>query len=433
MGAESERCRKYVAWVRHGSGAFVRDSERGEWARAGESALHRVMVNKNAPEPIQATGLTRDWLRILPPMWLFRLLTRFGVTPPPIKALMDASAFMVPQWMYAVTKMRVPEMLANGQQTTDALALELAINPDRLGRLLYALEQRGYFRRVRVDAENPLNGPWINTVLSATLLENHPNTVRPLLLHWVEDCYGPNSRLLEALREDGCAFSIEQGESNPGFFSDFLPTHPDKAQLFSEAMTASSAFTDAAVLRDFNWGRFSTLVDAGGSNGSFLDMALQRHASMSGVLFDLPNVIEQAQGRWAQRTDAVSGRIRFHAGDFFEPESIPSIGPEDAVVLRNILHDWPDDACVRILNNIRRAMQPSSRLTLVELGLATQGSKHMLEQARSGIDMLMMTMFEGKERTRPELIGLLREAGFELVKVAETRSIAQVVEARPAV
>ena len=388
-------------------------------------------INAQLPINKKTTSLKRDWLRVLPPMWLFRLLTKFGVTPPPIKALMDASSFMVPQWMYAVTKLGIPELLEHGRKTTDELAAELAINPDRLGRLLYALEQRGYFKRASIDPANPLHGPWVNTVMSATLLADHPNTVRPLLLHWVEDCYRPNDRLLQALQDNGCAFSIEQGPSRPGFFSDFLPQHPDKAQLFSEAMTASSAFTDAAVLRDVNWGRFATVVDAGGSNGSFLDMALQKHPSMEGVLFDLPNVIDQAQERWAKRSDGVASRIRFHAGNFFEQGSIPKVGPADAFVLRNILHDWPDQQCVEILSNLKASMQPSSKLMLVELGLATEGPTHMLEQARSGIDMLMMTMFEGKERTRPELTGILNESGFSIVRVAETRSIAQVIEAQP--
>ena len=123
----------------------------------------------------------------------------------------------------------------------------------------------------------------------------------------------------------------------------------------------------------------------------------------------------------------------FRAGDFFDVETVPAVGCGEVVVLRNVLHDWPDEDCVRILANLRQTMDPGGRLVLVELGLATNGRGHVLEQARSGLDMLMMTMFEGKERTRTELIRLIERAGYELVKIADTRSIAQVLEAKPAV
>lgn len=375
----------------------------------------------------------RDWLRHLPPRWVFRLLSWFGFKPPPMKAIMDAGSFLLPQWMYVAAKLQLPELLSIEGKTASELGQLTNVDPDRIGRLLYALEQRGYFRRSAVDACDPLNGPWINTATSATLMANHPNTIRPILLHWVEDCYRPGGELLESMQQNTCAFTLEHAPKHTSFFSDFLPAHPDKATQFSDAMTASSAFSDEAVCRDFDWSRFTKIVDLGGSNGSFLEKALHRYPNVRGLLFDLPNVIEEARVEWSKKDGAASARLEFSSGDFFEADTVPTVGSGEVAVLRNVLHDWPEEDCVRILSNVRQTMASGGRLVLVEVGLATNGRGHVLEQARSSLDMLMMTMFEGKERTRAELTKIVELAGYELVKIAETRSIFQVLEAKPAV
>ena len=346
---------------------------------------------------------------------------------------MDAGSFMLPQWMYVAAKLDLPELLATESKTSAELGDLTKVDPDRIGRLLYALEQRGYFRRSGADAGNPLSGPWSNTALSATLMASHPNTIRPILLHWMEDCYRPGGELLQSMQENKCAFTLVNAPSHSSFFGDFLPAHPERAKLFSDAMTATSAFSDEAVCRDFDWSRFTKIVDVGGSNGSFLEKALRRHPKTRGVLFDLPNVIDEARRQWSSREHTAATQIEFAEGSFFDAETTPAVGDSEVVVLRNILHDWPDEDCIRILTNLRRNMHPAGRLVLVELGLATNRRGHVLEQARSGVDMLMMTMFEGRERTHAELTKLIQRAGYDLVQIAETRSVAQVLEAKPVV
>ena len=384
------------------------------------------------PVPNRTHALAmRDWMRTLPPKWLFRIGSRLGLTPPPIKALMDASAFMLPQWMYAAAKLNIPDALAGGPKTSAELSRMCGVDEERLSRLLYSLEQRGYFRRVRGGLRHRLDGPWAHTARSETLIADHPNTVRPILFHWVEDCYGPAAHLLDALQRNTCAFSLTQSQPGIGFFEHFLPAHPEKARQFSEAMTASSAFSDEAVLRDVDWSRFSTMVDAGGSNGSFLELALRRFPAMRGVLFDRPNVIAQAEQAWDGRDPRLRQRIDFVPGDFFGDEGLPTGGESGVVVLRNVLHDWGDAECLRILGNVRRSMHDTGRVVLIEVGLGIEPSKHILEQARSGLDMLMLTMFEGKERTHEQLTELLAAAGFGVVAVTSTRSIFSAIEARP--
>ena len=384
------------------------------------------------PERSRERRYLRDWLRNLPPKWVFRFVAWLGFKPPPMKALFDASSFMLSQWMYVAAKLELADRLFERPHSTKELADATGVSSDRLGRMLYALEQRGYFRRLDSKSGSRLEGPWVNTALSSTLMASHPNSVRPLVLHWVEDCYMPNGHLLESLKQETSAFSLEKGEDYHSFFGDFLPVNPDKAASFSEAMNASSAFSDEAVLRDFPWSRFKKIVDVGGGYGSFLNLALERNSQATGLVFDLPEVIQGARGLWSQRDDSVSQRIDFSEGSFFEEHTIPRIGEGEVYVLRNVLHDWPDEESLQILRNLRQSMDPKGRLVLVELGMMANGRGHVLEQARSSVDMLMMSMFEGRERTRGEFEALLNGSGFELVQVKETRSPSQVIEARPA-
>ena len=391
------------------------------------------MGHQQATMPVRSRErrYLRDWLRKLPPRWVFRLFAWLGFKPPPMKALFDASSFMLSQWMYVAAKLELAERLWERAHTSQELAEATGVSEDRMGRLLYALEQRGYFRRIRKKSSTPLGGPWVNTAQSSTLMASHPNTIRPLLLHWVEDCYKPNGYLLESMKQEACAFSLEKGENYSSFFGDFLPAHPERESLFSEAMSASSAFSDEAVLRDFPWSRFKRIVDVGGGYGSFLDLALKRLPEARGEIFDLPEVIESARNQWSNRDDSVSERIEFSQGSFFDDQTIPKVGKDEAYVLRNVLHDWPDKESLEILKNLRQSMGAEGRLVLVELGLAADSSGHVLEQARSSVDMLMMSMFEGRERTRCEFEALLEASGFELVRVQGTRSPSQVLEARP--
>jgi C-methyltransferase len=373
----------------------------------------------------------RDWLRNLPPRWVFRLVAWLGFKPPPMKALFDASSFLLSQWMYVATKLEIADRLFERPRTTGELAELSGVSEDGLGRMLYALEQRGYFQRLNAKNSESLEGPWANTALSSTLMASHPNSVRPLVLHWVEDCYLPNGHLLQSMQQETSAFSVEKGEAYDSFFREFLPGNPERAALFSEAMNASSAFSDEAVLRDFSWSRFKRLVDVGGGYGSFLSLALERNPQARGLVFDLPEVIRGARGQWSQREDSISQRIEFSEGSFFEEHTIPQIGEGEAFVLRNVLHDWPDEESRQILRNLRQSMKPESRVVLIELGMMTNASKHVLEQARSSVDMLMMSMFDGRERTLGQFRSLLNDSGFELVAVQETRSPSQVIEARP--
>ena len=222
-----------------------------------------------------------DKLRWLPPKWLFNLMAWLGYRPAPVQALTDASMFLLPQWMYAVAKLGIPDLLATRVLTSEEIAAHTEACPDRIDRLLHAMCQCGYFK----VEETSSNFKWANTSKSEVLIATHPNTIRPLLFHWMEDCYGPASRILDALSSDKSAFELYHGQHGMDFFTDYLSARPNSHQQFADAMTASSAFTDRAVIEDVDWVRFKTVIDVGGSCGSFIVPLITRHSTLTATIF----------------------------------------------------------------------------------------------------------------------------------------------------
>jgi hypothetical protein len=161
------------------------------------------------------------------------------------------------------------------------------------------------------------------------------------------------------------------------------------------------------------------LADIGGSQGLVLSMVLNVYPLLRGVLFDLPIVIEGAPEFLKSR--GVEHRVELWGGDFFE--SVPS-GP-DAYLLSQILHDWSDADCVRILKTIRAAARPGAKLLLAEAIVEDSNGP----QFAKILDIWMLVHLRGKERTRSEWRDLLGAGGFKLSRTIPTTTFASVIEA----
>ena len=139
----------------------------------------------------------------------------------------------------------------------------------------------------------------------------------------------------------------------------------------------------------------------------FLSKILERHTAVRGTLFDQPHVIARAE----QSAALLANRCCCVGGDFFN--SVPEGG--DAYLLKWILHDWSDTASVEILKSCRRAMKRESRLLVAEYVLDTEASSD-----GALMDLTMMVMNGGRERTREEFSSIFAAAGFQLVLVRRT-------------
>jgi hypothetical protein len=192
--------------------------------------------------------------------------------------------------------------------------------------------------------------------------------------------------------------------------------------VFNDAMTAFSRSVAPAALDAYDFSGIRTLVDVAGGHGEILMSILRAHPEMRGVLYDVDHVIEGAKPRLTQA--GLSDRCEAVAGDFFK--SVPPGG--DGYIMKHIIHDWDDDRATVILKNIRTALQGQSdgRVLLLE-AVIQAGDKPDLAKF---IDLEMLLMPGGRERTAEEFARLFARAGFKLTRVVPTSSPLCVIEAR---
>jgi hypothetical protein len=200
---------------------------------------------------------------------------------------------------------------------------------------------------------------------------------------------------------------------------EYLAQHSDEASLFSETMVGLHGQEPSAVATAYDFSTFNTIVDVGGATGNMLAAILSRHAGPSGVLFDLPHVVADAP--LLLKESGVNDRVKIEAGDFFN--AVPSGG--DAYILSHIIHDWDEDQCLTILSHIRKAMKSNGRLLIVEMVLPEGDTPHPGKM----LDMVMLLLSGGRERTEAEYGALLSKGGFKLTRTVPTSSAVSIVEA----
>ena len=305
-------------------------------------------------------------------------------------------------------RLGIADRLATGPHTAADLARECGVNEDALYRVLRALAALGVFQEAspRTFALNPEG---------AALMDG---PVRWMAL-WIAGEF--NFRVYA-----NAMHSVQTGESavpkTTGFgaFESFA-RDAELSKIFNDAMTGFSATVIPAVLEAYDFSGIRTLVDVAGGHGGVLTAILQKYPSMQGIVFDLDHVVEGAQPRIASL--GLSSRCTTACGDFFR--AVPSGG--DAYIMKHIIHDWDDEKAAAILRNIRAVLPESGRVILLE-AVVQPGSAQDFAKI---IDIEMLVMPAGRERTAEEFRALFEKAGFELTRIVPTKSPLSVIEARP--
>lgn len=317
------------------------------------------------------------------------------------------SGYWVSQAIYAAAKLGIADLLKDGPRPVDELAAATKTKGDFLFRVMRALASVEIFAETtpRVFALTPL----------AQLLQSDvPGSQRSLALMMGEEHYLVWGQLVEILHSGENAFEKLHGA--PIF--EFLARHPDKGRIFDEAMTGIHGRETAAVLEAYDFSGIRVLADIGGGNGSKLTAILQRYPSLQGMLFDLPHVVDRAAAHL--RAAGVADRCRLVGGNFFE--SVPA--GADAYLMRHIIHDWNDEQSLTILRHCHRVMQSGHKLLLVESVIPPgNGPFHT-----KFLDLTMMLIPGGKERTEEEYRRLYEQAGFKLSRIMPTASEISVIE-----
>jgi hypothetical protein len=331
-------------------------------------------------------------------------------TPQRILAQMISDGW-VAQAVYAAAKLGIPDLLQAGARTPADLAAATGTHARSLYRLLRALASFGLF------VEKP-DGTFALTPLGAGLTSAAPGSQRAVAILAGEEQHRAWGEILYSLRTGKPAFEHVYGQ--PLFA--YLAEHPEQARTFDAAMTGVHGPETRAMLNAYSLSGVRTLVDVGGGNGSTLCGVLARYPGLKGVLFDRPDVVERARAN----LDAagLADRCTTVGGSFFE--SVPPGG--DAYLLRRVIHDWDDEQALAILRNCRKAMTASARLLVVE-SVIPPGNNPSFGKL---LDLVMLVMPGGLERTEAEYRQLYRDAGFRLTRVVPTDHEVSVIEGAPA-
>jgi O-methyltransferase domain len=331
--------------------------------------------------------------------------------PQPAEILMQiATGHMVASALYGVLSIGIPDLLKSGSKSVAELAVLTGTHEGALYRVLRALSAAGVF------AENPAR-TFSLTPVSEPLCQDAQNSVRQMAL-WLTlpfhfQVYG---ELCHSLRTGETVSEKLYGV--PCF--DYFAQNQEVNDVFNDAMTEFSANVIPAVLEAYDFGSLSgkTLVDIAGGHGKVLTEILKKHPGVRGILFDLDHVVAGALPRI--ESEGLSSRCSVAHGDFFK--AVPS---GDAYIMKHIIHDWDDAHALTILKNIHAAAAPGARLFLVEAAMAPGNEPHFAKI----VDLEMMLLPGGCERTAQEYRDLLAAAGFRLSKVVKTKSPLDLIEA----
>ncbi|MFZ0829691.1 MAG: methyltransferase [Thermoplasmata archaeon] len=316
--------------------------------------------------------------------------------------------YRVTQALYVVTKLGIPDSLSAGPKDAISLAAEAKVHPDRLYRVLRALASIGV---LTID-EHARFG----LTETGRLLASHPQGSMGLTSIFAgEEPYHSWGDLLHCVRTGETAFDHLY---SMGHF-EYLDRHPEASATFNKPM-AWSVGVAGEPLEGYDLGRHKVLVDVGGGNGALIASTLRTHPGLRGILFDQASAVEEAPA--LLQGSGVADRCKILTGSAFD--AVPPGG--DVYVMSRVLHDWPDEKALLLLANCRKAMVEGGVLLLVE-GVLPEGAA---SPSRLWLDLVMMVMTGGRERTKAEWEVLLRKAKFSMTAVRTSRPNQELIEAR---
>lgn len=340
------------------------------------------------------------------------------LVPPPFRLIQIGSAYWQSRALYVATELGVADAIGDDELPSDEIATKLKLDSDYLYRLLRMLASIGVFEE---STERHFRNNKLSDCLRSTSRQNVSSMIllhnSPEMSHaWFEEL-GP------ALRSGEVPFVQSHGEE----LFDYLDHHPKLDNLFTSAMESVEALTGSDYLDDFDWGQFDRIIDVGGSSGSKSIAILNRHPHLQALIFDRPQVIENALLHRQKDIDSqVLARITYSGGNMLE--SIPSACSErDIFLLFAIFHGMGNPDAEKILINLREAFgQHRASIAIVDCVADVKE----IDPTVASFDMQMLIGTRGRERTETEWKYLLERCGFVLQEVISLRTFAKLLLVR---
>jgi SAM-dependent methyltransferase len=323
------------------------------------------------------------------------------------------NGFWAAQVAAAAAALSLPDRMAEGPNTAEALAEACAAHAPSVRRLLRAMTSLGLCAQ---DAD----GRFSLTEAGQYLRADAPGSIRGRALFVGDMLWKQFSDLGHQVRTGGRTKAVVSGAE--GF--EALKNDPPRLHAFQQAMAESSILAARESMKAFDFGRFPRVLDLGGGYGGFLAELLKAHPGQTGAVFDLPFLKDGAEAYLHKA--GVAGRARFLGGSFFE--AVPR--DFDLIVMKFIVHDWGDADARAILRKAREAAGADAVLVLIEQVVPDVITAAPAHQAVLRADLTMMGM-GGMERTAAEYGALLGQAGWRLQATLPAGGAFSVIEARP--
>ncbi|KAL4945512.1 S-adenosyl-L-methionine-dependent methyltransferase [Aspergillus oleicola] len=379
------------------------------------------------------------------------------VASPAIRLIETSCQFYESRALHIAAEHRVADLVAGAGENgvpIGQLAKKANVNADMLLRILRVLTSIGIFREVSDQC-------FANNRISTSLVGNE--SLRSYLMVFSICHYKVTDSLPAAVRQSGGS-DYTATHTNTAFnlanktdlsFWDWLSTSVQnddgttsprpELDYFAKAMTGIGKVSSTAMIYDYPWKALGngTVVDVGGGVGTHSMNIARVYPDLNFIIQDRPEVIEKGVSLWTKElpTYVVNGKVQLKPGDFFKPQTVPGAS---VYFLHTILHDWPDAECIQILKSLVPAMGPESRVLIGEMVINNSlGTKEIPDAPKPlpadyGLysrysherDLVMLSLFNSKERTMDDFRVLIHRAGLAVTKVWECRSHMSLIECR---
>jgi O-methyltransferase domain len=329
-----------------------------------------------------------------------------GAATPPSPANIQLMQLTTACWtsrcLHVIAELGIADAIGDQPQPTEALAKATGTQPHALCRVLRLLASVGIFEWK--------DGSWHHTEASRLLRSDHPGSLRDYVrMLGLPVFWSAFADLDHSLRTGESAFAKRHAE---GVFG-YLAKHTEESRIFDGAMTSKSHRDIATIVPAYDFSQFATIADIAGGRGHLLRAILRSLPNTQGVLFDQPHVVAAVAPEKGEKLTVVGG-------DFFA-DPIPKA---DAYLLMNIIHDWADAESIKILSAIRRDMPPHARVLIIETVIPPTPGPHLSKE----LDIAMMALPGGMERTQEEYAGLASKCALRLQLMVETMSPYSILE-----
>lgn len=353
----------------------------------------------------------------MPPVWLFsviRLIRNFFIKsyyrfiPPGMAVFEKSQGFWIAKAISVACELNLAEIIGEGEKSIDEISMISKTDPEALYRLIRALASEGIFKEVSPKMFK--NNRFSNT------LKDAPGNLKNMIMHQLNQT---NWEVVNELK-----YSVVSGDNaaqrllGTDIFTHLRNT-PEKNTLYNKAMSETSGYSSSAIVSAYSFNGFETIADIGGGEGALLKTILYKYPKLKGILFDLPHVVNKA-GEQVIIPD-LKDRLQITSGNFFEDE----LPIADAYILKNILHAFDDDTCIKLLKSVKTAMKKTGKLLVIE-AVISEDNKPAFGKL---FDLQMLIGSEnGKERTANEFNVIFEKAGFSLKRVVKTVSPFSIIE-----